>query len=111
MSNWRESEHPRDEEGKFTYKYGGDSSSNLILYGGIEYNEQEESHENILYKETSLKENLTNYRNKLVSILENNIDRAEKLFSTVTELENKILDNTISSIKVSREKLVNWQIT
>ncbi len=27
MSNWEESEHPIDEEGKFTYKDGGASTS------------------------------------------------------------------------------------
>ena len=27
MANWNEADHPRDDEGKFTYKGGGNSSS------------------------------------------------------------------------------------
>ncbi len=108
MCSWDEAEHPRDEEGKFTYKNGGESntSSNTTLYGGIEYN-NEQVRKNILYKDTSSKENLSKYRNKLVYFLGNNLDRAETLYSTAAELENKILDNTISRIKVSREKISN----
>ncbi len=37
MANWNEADHPRDDEGKFTYKNGGSSSSNTgILKGGVE---------------------------------------------------------------------------
>ncbi len=107
MSGWNEADHPRDDEGKFTYKNGGASntSSNTTLYGGIEYNNIVQGRENISYKETSLKGNLSNYRNKLIYFLGNNLDRAEILYSTAAELENKILDNTISTINVSREKI------
>lgn len=103
MSNWNEADHPRDDEGKFTYKGSGGSSK--ILYGGVEYNDMKEERENILYNDSSLKTNLSNYRNKLVNFLDKNLDRAEILFSTVAELENKILDNTISTMQVSKEKL------
>lgn len=103
MATWNEADHPRDDEGKFTYKGGGGSSK--ILYGGVEYNDMKEDRENILYNDSSLKTNLSNYRNKLVNFLDKNLDRAEILFSTVAELENKILDNTISTMQVSREKL------
>jgi len=54
MGVWQESLHPRDDEGKFTYKNGGNSSSSsadsereklehraYILYGGVEKNNYE----------------------------------------------------------------------
>ena len=105
MATWNEAEHPRDNEGKFTYKRG--ESSRKIIYSGIEYNDKKESRENILYKDSSFKSNLSDYRKKLVNYLENNLDRSEILFSTTAELENKILNSTISTIQASKEKLVS----
>lgn len=109
MSTWNEADHPRDDEGKFTYKNGGSSgkNSNTLLYGSIEYNDEDENIEDKLYKNTTTKEKLLNYRNKLINFLDDNLDREEILFSTAAELENKVLDNTISTIKVSKEQLVN----
>lgn len=108
-NTWNEADHPRDEDGKFTYKNGGDlnTDSNLTLYGGVEFNNEKENRENILYKDSSLKDKLSNYRDKLVGFLSDNLDRAEILFSTVAELENKILEKNISTIKETRENLVN----
>ena len=81
MAVWDESEHPRDEEGKFTYKNGGEVSrnSNPLLLGGVEYNVLKENREDILYKDTTLKEKLSNYRNKLLDFLGDNLEREEIL--------------------------------
>ena len=104
---------PRDEEGKFTYKNGGASNSNTNsdsdsnsaprFYLSAEYNNRED----ILYKDTTIKEKLLKYRNKLVDFLSDNLDRAEILFSSASELENKILNNTIESVGAIKERLVN----
>ena len=123
MPTWNESEHPRDEEGKFTYKNGGasnsnsnsnsssssssDSNSTPMFYLSAEYNKEEENREDILYKDTTIKEKLLNYRNKLVDFLGDNLDRAEILFSTASELESKILNNAIESVVTTKERLVN----
>lgn len=109
MATWNEADHPRDDEGKFTYKNGDSSgkNSNTLLYGGIEYNDADESIEDKLYKNTTSKEKLLNYRNKLLNILGDSLEREEILYSDHIELENKILNNTISKIKLSKERLVN----
>ncbi len=109
MAVWDESEHPRDEEGKFTYKNGGEVSrnSNPLLLGGVEYNVLKENREDILYKDTTLKEKLSNYRNKLLDFLGDNLEREEILYSNISELENKILNNTVETIQATREKLAN----
>ena len=76
------------------------------MYSRIEYNVNE-NREDILYNDTTLKTKLLKYRNKLVDFLGDNLDRAEILFSTATELENKILNNTIESVGATKERLVN----
>ena len=109
MATWDESEHPRDNEGKFTYKNGGTISGNInqLLLGGVEYNNKKENREDILYKDTTLKDKLSNYRNKLLDFLGDNLEREEILYSNISELENKILNNTVETIQATREKLAN----
>ena len=107
MATWDESEHPRDEEGKFTYKNGGSSNSNPLLLGGIQYNEKKENREDILYNDNSFKDKLSNYRNKLLDFLGDNLEREEILYSNISELENKIFNNTLETIKTTRDKLAN----
>ena len=107
MAVWNEAEHPRDDEGKFTYKNGGSSNSNPLLLGGVQYNEKKENREDILYNDNSFKDNLSNYRNKLLDFLGDNLEREEILYSNISELENKIFNNTLETIKTTRDKLAN----
>ncbi len=96
-----------DDEGKFTYKNGGSSNSNPLLLGGVQYNEKKENREDILYNDNSFKDNLSNYRNKLLDFLGDNLEREEILYSNISELENKIIQVTVNKIDDLKEKLNN----
>ena len=74
---WNEQEHPRDNEGKFTFKNGGaENSTNVILKGRVEKNEFQnplEKAASILFKKTKadeeLKEKTAKYKKALLDIL------------------------------------------
>lgn len=85
MTNWRESDHPRDDIGRFADKGGGSSSTSTESY-----ERKTQSREDILYPAMNDKNNGT-YRNKLLYILGNALSRAEILYSSEEELENKII--------------------
>jgi len=105
MTVWNEADHPRDDDGKFTYKNGG--ASNTTLYGGIENNNIGQGRQNISSKDTSSKKNLSNYRNKLLNVLGNSAEREDILYSSIPELEHKIIRNTVNRINDLRNQLNN----
>jgi len=78
MTNWDESQHPRDDEGKFTYKNGGSSG------GGT--NSSSESRANTLYGGVTKQNNVQNERNRLINELGDKLSRADILYATVDEL-------------------------
>lgn len=96
---WREQEHPRDNEGKFTFKNGGGEKSKTnetpaqILYG----------------KKTKEEKMQSEYRSLLLETLGDRATHADILYANNKKLENKIkelkLNNKItkgtSSIKSS----------
>ena len=86
MANWNEADHPRDDIGRFTDKGGGSSTTKES------YERKSQSREDILYQTMNDKNNGT-YRNKLLYILGNGLSRAEILYSSEEELENKIIDS------------------
>ena len=81
MTNWRESDHQRDDIGRFKDKGVGSSASHTNA----------EHSEHILFRNTTQKEAEAKYRNKLLDILGDNLEREEILYSTIDELENKIV--------------------
>lgn len=106
---WDESKHPRDNEGKFTYKNGGDSENNSenntpILKGRIEKTEVKSPAE-ILYGDAYKKEKAENeYRSNLLNILGNLATPAMIMYATNKQLENEIKKNgLINTVK----KVVN----
>ena len=77
MNTWQESEHPRDDEGKFTFKNGGASSGGskdlakvLVKESGFKkiYEQSKTKMKNNLEVESSLDFEDTNFYNALGSV-------------------------------------------
>lgn len=100
---FREEEHPRDNDGKFTFKNGGSESSALktpaeILYSGT-------------IKQKEVREKELKYKNKLLDILKDKATFADVLYADTDKLERKIkelglITGGASDIKSSTG---NWQ--
>ena len=79
---WNESDHPRDNDGKFTYKNGGNNSN------------AKESPANILYRDEKIKteknKQESEYKSKLLDILGNKAKPTDVLYGTTKELEEKV---------------------
>ena len=75
---WNEQDHPRDDDGKFTFKNGGSSSNT------------KESAANILYKDTKIKKQESEYKSKLLNILGDKATHADVLYGTTKELEKRL---------------------
>ena len=79
---WDENLHPRDEDGKFTFKNGGNNSNT------------KESPANILYRDSKIKaekdKQESEYKSKLLNILGNKATHADILYGTTKELEQKV---------------------
>ncbi|MBQ9246692.1 M23 family metallopeptidase [bacterium] len=91
MANWNEADHPRDEQGKFTDKGGGSSSTTKESY-----EERIQRRANILFPNTKEKETgntQVNYNNVGLGNFSNeNLSREDILFPTMKSIqENKIL--------------------
>ena len=98
MINWKESEHPRDDEGKFTYKNGGsdqakDSKENKI-----------QSRADLLYPSTKDKEPKTDYSTIGLGYYENeNLFRKDISYST---MQSKKSDGVMTGGATNTEE---WQ--
>ena len=79
---WDESKHPRDDDGKFTFKNGISSSST------------KESAASVLYKDSKIKEQKdkqeAEYKSKLLNILGDKARSTDVLYGTTKELEEKV---------------------
>ena len=96
---WDESKHPRDDEGKFTYSNGGNSSSGIVLEGKVEKTVNADNSADMSFPETTKKENELKLRNKLLDALGDKLTREEILYSSVKELEEKAWELGISASK------------
>ena len=78
---WNEQDHPRDDDGKFTFKNGGVSGT-------------KESSASILYRDEKIKKEKdkieSEYKSKLLNILGNKATSADILYGTTKELEEKV---------------------
>ena len=78
---WNESDHPRDDDGKFTFK------------NGVSATNAKESPANILYKDEKIKREKdkqeSEYKSKLLNILGNKAKPTDVLYGTTKELEEK----------------------
>ena len=79
---WNESEHPRDEDGKFTFKNEGNSGTITggaadIIYHDSKVKEQKDRQEN-------------EYKSKLLDILGDKATPTDVLYGTVKQLEEKV---------------------
>ena len=114
---WDESKHPRKENGEFTYKNGGDS--NIDTKNDIqspfklsaEINIQRKSPADILYGDEKIKKEieakLSDYKSKLLDILDNFKTHADVLYSKIPELEEKIINNGLK-YKLDKLKQINF---
>ncbi len=79
---WDESKHPRDDDGKFTFKNGESSSST------------KEQPADILYRDSKVKaekdKQEAEYKSKLLDILGNKAKPTDVLYGTTKELEEKV---------------------
>ena len=57
MTNWNEADHPRDDEGKFTYKGGGNSNSSNNSLSQKSNEEKMQNRANLLYDSMNEKDN------------------------------------------------------
>lgn len=105
---WNEADHPRDEQGRFTYGNGGqsentDDNGNNYQYGNLfklkaeVFDTDIEMPKDTLYKKDKLeqeqkaKEN--SYRNKLLNVLGKLATPADALYGSIKKLEKKIVEN------------------
>ena len=79
---WDENLHPRDEDGKFTFKNGGNGSNT------------KESPASILYRDSKIKAEKdrqeSEYKSKLLNILGDKAKPTDVLYGTTKELEEKV---------------------
>ena len=95
---WNEQDHPRDDDGKFTFKNGGytgndSENSTPVLKGRIEKTEVKSPAE-ILYGDTHKKEKEEKeYRSNLLNVLGDLATPTMILYATNKELGNEIRKN------------------
>ncbi len=79
---WDESKHPRDDDGKFTFKNGGSTTN------------AKESPVDILYRDSKVKaekdKQEAEYKSKLLNILGDKAKPTDVLYGTIKELEQKV---------------------
>ena len=61
MTNWNEADHPRDDEGKFTYKGGGNSNSSNNSLSQKSNEEKMQNRANLLYDSMNEQMRSTDY--------------------------------------------------
>jgi len=98
---WREQDHPRDDDGKFTFKNGGD-------------NKNKQTTAEILYKNLKIKQEekiiQQNEKNKLLDALGNKATPADVLYGDNGKLKEKIRENKIelaASVKLANNNSEN----
>ena len=79
---FKEEEHPRDEDGKFTFKNGGDKSNSSETPAQILYSAS--------MKQKEIKEKEAKYKNKLLDILGDKATPTDILYGNKDSLEKKI---------------------
>jgi len=79
---WNESEHPRDDDGKFTFKNGGNYYSNRERAADILYRDEKIKTEKNKQEST--------YKSKLLNILGDRAKPTDVLYGTTKELEQKV---------------------
>ena len=98
---WDESKHPRDNEGKFTYKNGGGNTDSIQksytqapFKLGAQTDIIKENPADILYRESKIKaekdKQESEYKSKLLDILGDKATHADILYGTTKGLEKKI---------------------
>ena len=96
---WNESDHPRDELGRFTFSSGGgeenEKEDTPVLKG---YVEKTDNPANILYGASQQKaQNEKTYRNALLSVLKDVATPAMVLYSSTKQLEEVVKKNGLMS--------------
>lgn len=79
---FREQDHPRDKDGKFTFKNGGGESNNSKTTAQFLYSDSK--------KQGEIKKKEAEYKNKLLNILNNKATHADILYADIDKLEKKI---------------------
>lgn len=79
---WNEQDHPRDDDGKFTFKNGESGSSTKESPASILYRDEK------IKREKDKKE--AEYKSKLLDILGNKAKPTDVLYGTTKELEEKV---------------------
>ena len=96
---WNESDHPRDELGRFTFSSGGgeenEKEDTPVLKGHVE---KTDNPANILYGASQKKaQNEKTYRNALLSVLKDVATPAMILYSSTKQLEEAVKKNGLMS--------------
>ena len=96
---WNESDHPRDELGRFTFSGGGgeenEKEDTPVLKGHVE---KTDNPANILYGASQKKaQNEKTYRNALLSVLKDVATPAMVLYSSTKQLEEAVKKNGLMS--------------
>ena len=96
---WNESDHPRDELGRFTFSSGGgeenEKEDTPVLKGHVE---KTDNPANILYGASQKKaQNEKTYRNALLSVLKDVATPAMVLYSSTKQLEEAVKKNGLMS--------------
>jgi len=92
---WNEEAHPRDEDGKFTFKNGGknNGSNDTKLKGSIQINDKKSNAET-LFRHTKIQEEIEKQqqktKNELLDILGNRATQADVLYGSEESLKKKI---------------------
>lgn len=95
MTNWNEAEHPRDEDGKFTYKNGGGS--------GRSHNEKMQNRADILYQTMKDKYQKANYdKIGIENSINNNQSREDIFYPSMKNIsEEQTYTGTTANLKKS----------
>lgn len=114
---FNEQDHPRDEDGKFTFKDGG--SANLKDENNSSFDSpfklkaevnvfKNESPADILYKDSKIKAQQdkikSEYRNLLLQVLEDAATHADVLYADNKKLENKVKEKGLTNKLISKVK-------
>ncbi len=100
---FKEEEHPRDEDGKFTFKNGGGKSNSSETPAQILYSAS--------MKQKEIKEKELKYKNKLLDILGDKATPSDILYGNRDSLEKKIEELGLMTGDTSgvNSSMGNWQ--
>ncbi len=106
---WQEQDHPRDEDGKFTFKNGGgnNNSTNTLLKGHLQIND-EKSGAQALFRNTKIQKEIEHQKqktkNELLDILGNKKTQADVLYGSEESLKKKIKEYGLKSFQKDTEQ-------